>query len=410
MTPRARRKGRGHWPPNLYATKNPRGQYFYYLRPDLPSKHPDRFNKFGYVSEREAIDAARQLNQVFGAGGDLVEGILAARRRAESGTLLGDYVDTFLGKMLPERRINGHPLSAHTMSEYKRLYGHIKAKLGQHHMRALTQSDLAEFLNEIGSTAEVFNKYRTRLIDLLKHAVSDGELAENLASRILPRDKELKRRQRITLPGDKPGTAQLDGVDAYRAIWAQATREVRCAMELSLNALQRREEVHRWRFDWSREDADGRHVYIRISKTHKHGISAYIRVPESLPVAHSEFGAQTLGDLIGCCRDHIHSPHLVHRLPKRVKRADGREHPFQLRPQQITKGFAAARDATGLYDRLPADQRPSFHELLALGEHLRERQGWTAQQIQRVRGHTQESTTKLYLEGHEYTTIEVPKR
>lgn len=69
-----------------------------------------------------------------------------------------------------------------------------------------------------------------------------------------------------------------------------------------------------------------------------------------------------------------------------------------------------ARDATGLYAHLPIEQRPSFHELLPLGEHLRERQGWTAQHIQRLRGHTQESTTKIYLEGNDWTTVEVPHR
>ena len=201
----------------------------------------------------------------------------------------------------------------------------------------------------------------------------------------------------------------VDGIEAYKAIFSAAERPIQCAMELELNILQRREEIHRWRSDWSRDDTDGRYVYIRISKTHKHGIASYIRVPESMPVAHSELGARTLGELIRKCRgDGIHSPHLVHRKPKRVKAAKSREHPFQLTPQQISKGFANARDACGIYDHLPAEQRPTFHELIALGEHLREKQGWTPQQIQRLRGHTKESTTKTYLEGHSWTTIEAP--
>lgn len=300
-------------------------------------------------------------------------------------------------------------MSAHTLKEYGRLYRNLNTELGSLPFRAITQADLSEALDNLGTTAEVFNKYRTRLMDLYRHAVSEGAVPENLAERIIPRDKEMKRRKRITLPGDKLGTAGLDGVEAYRAIWSCAERPIQCAMELSLNALQRREEIHRWRFDWSREDADGRHVYIRISKTHKHGISAYVRVPELLPVAHSEFGASTLADLLKHCRaDGIHSPHLVHRKPKRIKKAESREHPFQLTPQQITKGFAAARDAAGIYDHLPADERPTFHELLALGEHLRQKQGWSAEQLQRLRGHTKESTTKIYLEGHAWTTVESP--
>lgn len=392
--------------------KKSRGLYYYYMRPDLPAGHPDRYNGFGYVSEQEAIDAARQLNQLFGPGGDLITKVLErAKGDGKDQGTLGDYIETFVGKILSARRINGHPMSQHTLAEYGRLYRNIKGKLGALVFRAITQSDLADFLDEIGTTAEVYNKYRARLVDLYRHAVSDGVVSENLAVKIVPRDKEMKKRQRITLPGDKPGTAALDGIETYRKIWEKADREIQCAMELSLNALQRREEIHRWRFDWSRDDEDGRHAYIRISKTHKHGIAAYIRVPESLPIVHSEFGASTLGELIQHCRsDGLHSPHLVHRKPKRMKKAKRREHPFQLTPQQISKGFAAARDATGLYDHLEPKSKPSFHELLALGEHLREKQGWSTEQLQRLRGHTKESTTKIYLEGHEWTTVESPNK
>lgn len=409
MAPRKRRKDRQHWPSNLYAAKKGRGLYYYYLRPDLPVDHPERYNGFGYVAEAEAIDAARQLNQVFGAGGDLAARVIGKAKGEPEQLLLTDYIKTFVEKTLPARRINGHPLSEHTLTEYKRLYRNIDAKLGKQPLRTITQGELADMLDELGTTAEVYNKYRTRLVDLYRHAVSDGKVPENLPEKIVPRDKEKKQRQRITLPGDKPGTAALDGIKAYRAIWKEADHAIRCAMELSLNCLQRRQEIFRWRRDWSRDDADGRHVYIRISKTHKHGIAAYIRVPESLPLVHSEFGAKTLGELIKhCYADGVASPHLVHRRPKRVKKAKGREHSFQLTAQQISKGFAAARDASGLYDHLPDEQKPTFHELIALGEHLRKKQGWSEGDLQRLRGHTKESTTKLYLEGHEWVTITPP--
>ncbi|MFI9652800.1 tyrosine-type recombinase/integrase [Guyparkeria halopsychrophila] len=409
MAPKRRRKDRAHWPSNLYASKNARGLYYYYLRPDLPTTDSARYNGFGYVTEKQAIDAARQLNQVFGPGGDLAGQILKRSRRRAPDTTIAEYVDQFLDLKLPARRINGHPMSPHTLKEYRRLYRNIKSGLGTIPMKGVEQTDLADFLEDIGTTPEVFNKYRTRLIDLWKSAISDGVVQDNLPARILPQDKAIKRRQRITLPGDKPGTAALDGIEAYRAIFEQADAAVRCAMELSLNALQRREEVRRWRFDWSRDDDDGRHVYIRISKTHKHGRSSYIRVPESLPVAYSALGASTLGDLIAKCRDKIHSPHLVHRRPKRIKKSPLREHPFQLLPKAISDGFSEARDKTGLYDHLPTGERPTFHELLALGEHLREKQGWSAGQIQKLRGHTKESTTRIYLEGHEWSTVDAPK-
>ena len=46
--------------------------------------------------------------------------------------------------------------------------------------------------------------------------------------------------------------------------------------------------------------------------------------------------------------------------------------------------------------------------LIALGEFLRKKQGWTEEQIAALREHTKVSTTKIYLEGHEWTTVEIP--
>ncbi|KRT55851.1 hypothetical protein [endosymbiont of Ridgeia piscesae] len=93
-----------------------------------------------------------------------------------------------------------------------------------------------------------------------------------------------------------------------------------------------------------------------------------------------------------------------------MRRSKEKKHPFQLSLQEISNGFKEARDATGLFDDMAPAARPSFHELLGLGELLREKQGWSLKQIQTLRGHTRESTTKLYLDGHEWTTVEVPAR
>src|SRR3569623_3599925 len=66
------------------------------------------------------------------------------------------------------------------------------------------------------------------------------------------------------------------------------------------------------------------------------------------------------------------------------------------------------RDATGLFDSVPIEERPTFHELIALGAHLRLESGWTESQIQRLKGHTSVQMTKVYLEGHSWTKVEIP--
>ena len=62
-----------------------------------------------------------------------------------------------------------------------------------------------------------------------------------------------------------------------------------------------------------------------------------------------------------------------------------------------------------VYAHLLAGERSTFHEIISLGEHLRNKAGWPISAIQQLRGHTTEKMTRHYLEGHEWVRLEVPK-
>ena len=431
MTPGKRKHGREHWPNGLQ--QNDQG-YWYYLRPDLPRNHPDKRINIGRTHEGkeityiEAADVARQFNSLYGCGGPLANKIMnqlkpqaqevptsdqiPEYRRPQ---LVSDYIDRMVNVILPARKINGEPLSQRYLQECRRHYRNIKSKLGDYLLTdsEMTHQVINSFLLEIGTTPEVFNMYRLRLVDMYKHARSEGIQVTNFPEMILQQRKGKKKRQQIMLPGDKPGEFGLDPHTAYQAIFDQASFPVQCAMDLSLNALQRRNEVQSWRRDWSRDDKDGRFIYIMISKTKKkNAADSYIRVPESLPVVHSGFGFSTIGEIIRHCTKGSLSQYLVFKMPERQRSnwsSMEKEHPWQLAPKDISMGFAEARDKTGLYDHLPSDQRPGFHKLLNLGQYFRKQQGWTTEQISNLRGHGSISTTDIYLEGHNWKTIEIPK-
>jgi hypothetical protein len=414
--PGKRHEGQRDYPDNLYSQARSSGLYFRYRRPDLPKGHPDQYVTLGYVSKEEAFAAAKQANQAFSKGRNLL-----AKMQGRSGITLDQYIDIFIDTHLKERRISGEPLSEHTITAYLLTYRKMKRDPG---LRAIylrsdatqmemvrDQSELARYLSGC-STSEVFNKHRTRLMDLYKHAVSDGLIPDNIPARILPKPKGKKVRQRLSQPTGpgQAGKAAALSIEAYNAIFAKAEIHIQIAMELALNVMQRRMELHAWRYDWSHEDSDGRHVYIAISKTRKHGAASFIRVPEFLPMAHSAFGCKTLGDLIKLSRksDTLAAQHVVHHRPSKVKKSGEKEHPFQLSRRQIGDGFTAARDAAGIYDHLAQGQRPTLHELIATGEYLREQMGWTTEVIAQYRGHNKITTTQTYLEGHEYKTVVVP--
>jgi len=384
MNPRKRGPGRGGWPDNLNATMRKDGRIYYYYRHPVTKQDTG----FGY-DKTQAFAAARQLNQLIGVGRDLVAKVLTPNQ--STGELFGEYLEHYRDDILPKRRINGQPLSEHTLSEYLRIVRVLaNSLLAPKVMKTITQKEFAEYLEQ-QSTAETYNKHRARLIDIFKHAVSEGRVPENIPAKILPRDKEQIVRQRLSLK-------------AYQAIFPHASTAIQSAMELALNALQRRADIRKWRFD----DSKGEHVYIAQQKTSKRTKKAFIRVPLSLPLAHSERGCKTLEELIASCRDNVACPYLVHALPKRTAKSKEKAHHSQLSRKQISDGFAKARDASGVYVHLSREEQPTFHEIISLGQYLREKSGWTLEDIQQLRGHTTARMTRHYLEGHEWCTVQIP--
>ena len=382
-------------PANLYYEDRPRGQYWYYKDPDSGNK-----TSWGYVSEAEARDAAIQLNLMICEGKDLVAATLAARQakaQQNEGMTLVAYIKEYRTEVLPKRRVKGHALSPVTLSEANRILDRISEGLGyeaENQPRVLadvTQAMIAAYLSTL-PTAEAFNKHRARLAHMYSHVVSDGLVPENLPEKIKKRDTEAKQRDRLT-------------VEQYRAIFAQAEHAIQSAMELSINTLQRRADIQMWHRD---QQHDG-FAYVVQSKTREHGKSAYIRIPLSLPLVHSQRGLRTLDGLIkSCWDDRVICPYLVHHKPKRVQKSQQKSHPFQLSPKEISDGFAEAREKTGLFKDIPKAQRPSFHEVISLGIFLREQSGWSLSQIKALKGHTSEKMTKVYKDGHDWTTVEIP--
>lgn len=384
MAPPRRRTGPARdLPDNLYFTTRPTGQRYYEYR------HPETGKRHGMGTDKaEAVAAARQLNQVLGKGRCLVARV---SHGAKNMTTIGEYAQRFQKRVIPARRIKGQPLSPEYTRELTRVLDRITEHFGPKRvMREITQGELAAYLASIPS-AEASNKHRAAACQLWRHAVSDEVVPANLPERIIPRDKGQKVRQRLSL-------------DAYQQTFMMARPSIQRAMELSLNALQRRSDIQKWRFDDQKEGF----AHIIQQKTRKYGPSAWLRVPLDLPVAFSALECTDIGEIIESCRDRVLCPYLVHERPRRMKRSKEKQHHFQLSRKQISDGFAEARDLTGLFNDTDPLERPSFHEIISLGQHLREQQGWTRQQIQQLRGHTSVRMTEVYLEGHTWTTFEAP--
>ncbi|WP_460380863.1 tyrosine-type recombinase/integrase [Pseudomonas sp. Tul2A7] len=116
-----------------------------------------------------------------------------------------------------------------------------------------------------------------------------------------------------------------------------------------------------------------------------------------------------LREVVGeCLRSPLVSPYLIHYKPKarRREQIDAKDHWTSVTPDYLTKEFSKARDAAHAYDNVLAGERPTFHEIRALGAWLYEQQNFPQEYIQALLGHADEKMTKHYQEGHGDKTID----
>ena len=95
-------------------------------------------------------------------------------------------------------------------------------------------------------------------------------------------------------------------------------------------------------------------------------------------------------------------PYLIHYIPKarRRKQLDTKLHWNAVTPDYLTKAFSQARDDSKAYDHIQANERPTFHEIRALGAWLYEQQGFAQDYIQGLMGHVDVKMTEHYQSGH----------
>ena len=84
-------------------------------------------------------------------------------------------------------------------------------------------------------------------------------------------------------------------------------------------------------------------------------------------------------------------------------------------PNYLTNAFAEAREKSGYYAHLSAEEKPSFHEVRGLGARLYEERGIGKEAIAALMSHVDKKTTEIYLQGGvkalrdtDYRPVEAP--
>ena len=368
MAPRKRLRRNADLPDNLYPNKVGGVIYYRYKRPDTGT-----FHSLGTV-KGQAIADARQLNAVLMKQADRVGEVLGTAEQTMS-HLIGRYRKEYL----PEQK-----LADSTLQNIGYRLDRFSEDLGNSLVESFDVKTVAEYLDE-NFVRDSYIKHRNQMVELFRFAQMKGLYPSDLdnpAAVTYPKSNYEKQRQRMTL-------------DQFKAIHALSPEWLKIAMELCLVTLQGRAEVIRMQFSDYDDDAKAIDVVRQKVKKHEH---AFLRI-ESPHLAAIVSRARRSG---------IASPYIVHRAPERKNKAKDRSHWSQLTANHFTEQFRKYRDETGLFDDMPRESRPMFHEIRSLGSWLYKKQGFDNESyVQPLMAHASEQMTEHYQKGHEQEWVHV---
>ena len=321
------------------------------------------------VKAIERAKIANEVTQLREKQNELIAGMPIA---------VSHVIDMYIQNIVP-----GKPWKPRTRENHLSSLELYKREFGERRFLATDRVFLADWINQRCTTGDCRNKHRTRMIDLWDYAISRAWCDVNEPRAILraSMSKSLannrRKRQRMTV-------AQFWAIHSYSPTWLQN------AMELSLVTLLARNEI----VNLQREHLRDGQLFVIREKTATHSDMAFIRIAIT---------PQIKAIIDRCWRDDIGigSPYLIRYRPasNRPQHLNSKPHWTYVTPNHLTKTFAAARRACGLFDDWPAERLPGFHEIRSLGVRIYQAQGYPIEYIRGLAAHSDAKTTRIYAEN-----------
>lgn len=354
-------------PANLY----PNGKYWQYRNPITGKKTSINQPKAAAVKLANAANAKLFPLMVN-------DGALLSLITGEAARTFSNLLDRFEAEWLPTRSY-----AARSLQEIKFKLTRYREDIGSRMVGQLDVLEVAEYLDQFSNNA--YTKHRGLLVQIFAFAVAKGLAERNVAELTLVKLEEEKKRQRHTVEG-------VEKILAYEGTpdW------LRRAIRLGLLSLQRREDIVTW--PKSAVDIEKNTLKVSPGKTQNYDSPIHLEVV---------MGSALRAVILECVRSPVVCPYLIHYSPKARKREqlDAKLHWNAVTPDYLTKAFAKARDDSKAYQDMKPGERPTFHELRALGAWLYEQQGFPQEYIQALMGHADVKMTEHYQAGHEPDSV-----
>lgn len=239
----------------------------------------------------------------------------------------------------------------------------------------ITRAEFVAFLDTLSPGQH--NVYRSLAHRVMTHAAARGLRDDNPIELTIKKTVHVKRQR---LPREA-----FDLIREAAEPWFQR------ALDLALWSLQRREDLTLLRAD---QHWQGGKLYIRQGKGKGKSVGRLAITP----------GPKLKAAVIACLNAGD-CPLLLWRVPERVIDAKWKQHPWQLSPRMLSDEFARLRDTITkdgkpYFADMDPEQYPTFHEIRSLGADTYREMGWAEEKIQALLGHTTQTMTRHYLDGH----------
>lgn len=244
--------------------------------------------------------------------------------------------------------------------------------------------EVAEYLDHYRNNA--YTKHRGLMVQIFSFAVAKGLAERNVAELTRVKTEEQKKRQRHSKAGLDARLAH-DGTPEW----------LRRAIRLALVSLQRRKDIVTW--EQAAVDLEANTIKVSPGKTQNYDNPIHLEIV---------MGSALRAVVKECLASPVACPFLIHYKPKARKREqlDAKRHWNAVAGDYLSKAFTKARDDSKAYEGIPKAQRPTSHEIRALGAWLFEQQGYPQEYIQGLLGHADVKMTEHYQAGHGEERVE----
>jgi integrase len=321
-----------------------------------------------FQNEAKARAAALKLNEW-----------LEAERQTEAWADGRPTISTLVAKWR-EERMPHMPWDDGTRRNAEYMLARIGRDFGSRIIARTDCMDLENWMARFCKNADQWNKWRYILVLLWKLAISRKLATSNEPEKIETRSTSKK------IAANRKVRQKLD-VAGFKAIHEEAPPWLQVAMEQSLVTLQARKEICNTRYSDYRDGW----LYVIRDKVSGESEMGFIKIAITAELENIRSGS---------LRDGVLSTFLVHRAPARRQRRWMRNKPHwtAVNAEYLSKAFAEAREACGIYAHLEPPKRPTFHEIRGLGGRIYESQGTPPADIQALMTHAHRRTTQIYLE------------